>query len=286
MERLFSLIGRTRQNFHKSLAVLKRKGEQEEQIIARVQDYRVDHPKMGSRTLFHSLCNSGIKIPVGISAFEKLLSRKGLTVKKVRRSVPRTSDGKGGRSFPNLTNGLILNGVDQLTVADITYIWVGTRWYYLFILKDAYSQRLISLLPSQDMKALHAVKTLKDLADLRGRPALKACIHHSDNGSQYGSTAFLEKLNGLEMKVSRAENCKQNGSCEQMNHIIKNMYLRHYGLRNFEDLVRACKKVKRLMNEERTIGQLENRTVQQFENHIKTLCPGDRPAKGLHDFSI
>lgn len=286
MERLFSLIGRTRQNFHKSLAVLQQKEEQSAQIIRAVQDYRINHPKMGSRTLFHSLCNSGIKIPVGISAFEKLLSEKGLTVKRLRQFVPKTSDGKGDRSFPNLANGLILNGINQLIVADITYIWVDARWYYLFILKDVYSQRLISLLPSQNMKAHNAIKTLKELVNLREKPVLKGCVHHSDNGSQYDSGVFLQNISDLEMQVSRAKSCKQNGSCEQMNHIIKNMYLRHYGLQNFDDLVRACKKVKRLMNEERTIEQLGNRTVEQFENHIKTLYPEDRPVKELHDFSI
>lgn len=285
MERLFGLIGKTRQNYHRSLAVSKRMEEQEMEIIQRVKRCRIDHPEMGSRSLFYFIRHLGISLPIGITAFERLLSRKGLTVKRVKKFVPQTSDGKGNRDFPNLTNGLDLNGINQLIVADITYIWVDTRWYYLFILKDVYSQRLISVVPSQNMKASNAIKTLKELVRLRGSPEFKGCIHHSDNGSQYDSTDFLKYLDELKIQVSRAKSCSQNGSCEQMHHIIKNMYLRHWGLRSFEDLVRACKKVKRLMNEQRTIEQLGNRTVEEFEEYIKMLSLEHRPTKILYDFS-
>lgn len=285
MERLFKLIGRSRQQFHKSLAVLKRKEQMEMQIISIVKEWRIDHPKMGSRTLFHTIRNAGTELPIGISAFERLLSRKGLTVRKLKRFVPKTSDGKGSKDFPNLTNGLDLNGINQLIVADITYFWVNPKWYYLFILKDVYSQRLISLVPSKDMLALNALQTLEELVKLRGKKALKGCIHHSDNGSQYDSDNYLKELKRLKIEVSRAQSCQQNGSGEQINHIVKNMYLQHFGIRNFEELNRACKKVKKLMNEERTVEQLGNKTVVQFENYIKTLNKNDRPIKELYDFT-
>jgi len=285
MGRLFRLIGKTRQNFHKSLATLARKQEQEAQIIEEVRRCRIDHPEMGSRMLFHFIRNTGFEMPIGISAFEKLLSKEGLTVRRKKKFVPQTSDGKGERTFPNLADGLVLNGINQLVVADITYFWIDPRWYYLFILKDVYSQRLVSLIPCKNMRAINAIDTLRELRCLRGKPALKGCIHHSDNGSQYDSADFKKYLLSLEMKISRAKSCSQNGSCEQMHHIIKNMYLRHYGLRNFEDLVQASKKVKRLMNEQRIIEQLENRTVEQFESHIKMLPLEDRPIKELYDFS-
>lgn len=257
----------------------------EDLIVSSVKTWRRSHPEMGSRVMYHSMHEAGFHIPVGITAFERLMSRAGLTVKKAKKYGPFTSDGKGKKDYPNLANGLNLNGINQLLVADITYFWAEEQWCYLFVLKDVYSQRLISLIPSRTMKADNTVATIKDLVQLRGRENLQGSIHHSDNGSQYESKTFRNYLAKLKMKISRAGRCKENGSCEQMNHIIKNMYLRHFGIQTFDELRSACRRVKRLMNEQRAIEQLGNKTVNNFEKYIETLDHNQRPTKRLHDFS-
>jgi hypothetical protein len=70
------------------------------------------------------------------------------------------------------------------------------------------------------MKAGNAIKNLQDLEELRGVKALKGCIHHSDNGSQYEALLSKAKLEGLTIKINRGKTCKENSSCEQMNHLI------------------------------------------------------------------
>lgn len=285
MERFYSLLGSSRQNFGKRLKYSSDKKVKEALIISSVKSWRENHPEMGSRIMYHSMSEAGFEIPIGITAFEKLMSQAGLTVKRAKKYGPYTSDGKGKKDYPNLANGLKINGINQLLAGGITYFWAEAQWCYLFVLKDLYSQRLVSLIPSLDMKADHAVSTLKELVRLRGVEKVKGAIHQSDNGSQYESKGFTKLLTKLEMKISRANNCKENGSCEQMNHIIKNMYLRHFGVQTFDELSTACKKVKRLMNEQRAIDQLGNKTVIKFEQHIETLMPDQRPVKTLHDFS-
>ncbi len=220
-ERLYRLIGRTRQSYSKAKEREIQMISVENEVLEEVRKWRRHHPKMGSRQTFFSLKESGVEVPMGVTNFEKLLSRAKMTVGQARRSNPKTSDGKGGRSYPNLTNGLIINDINQLVVADITYFWVVEKWYYLFTLKDVYSQRLISLIPSDNLEAVNAEATLKDLSKLRGKRNLKGCIHHSDNGSQYGADDFLTRLARMKMQISRAEECKQNGSSEQLNHIIR-----------------------------------------------------------------
>ncbi len=285
MERFYEVVGGCRQNFHKRMAGAFNRREKEKQIVAQVKLWRENHPKMGSRTMYSSMKAAGIEVPIGISAFEKLMSREGLTVRNTKRSIPQTSDGKGKREYPNLTNGLVLDDINQLVSTDITYFWVVDRWYYLFTLKDVYSQNLLSLVPSQHMKGENAIQLLRELEKVRQASQLNGCIHHSDNGSQYDSEEVLAYLQKLKMRVSRAGSCEQNGSCEQMHHIIKNMYLRHFGIRNFDELVAACQKTKRLMNEQRAVMQLGYRTVEVFEQYIQTLEPGQRPQKELYDFS-
>ena len=285
MERFYEVLGGSRQNFHQRMSRFRKKTEVERRIIEEVRLWRQDHPGMGSRTMYQSMKGAGIGVPIGVTAFENLMAKHGLTMGKMKRSFPQTSDGKGKGNYPNLTNGLVLDDINQLVSTDITYFWVTDRWCYLFVLKDVYSQNLLSLLPSRDMNGDNAVRILEELEKTRGPGDLEGCIHHSDNGSQFDSSKVLAHLQRLKMRVSRADSCEQNGSCEQMNHIVKNMYLRHFGIRNFDDLVTACRKTKRLMNEQRAVKQLGYRTVQAFEQYILRLDPGQRPKRELYDFS-
>jgi putative transposase len=228
MERFYEVIGGSRQNFHQRRCKQVNKEQMEKGILEQVHLWRQDHPAMGSRALYKSMQEAGEDLPLGVTSFEQLLSRHGLTVGKMKKSFPQTSDGKAKRGYPNLANGLILNNINQLVVTDITYFWVADRWYYLFILKDVYSQHLLSLLPCEDMQAGNVLRMLQDLEQARKRVNLQGCIYHSDNGSQFESKDVLGYLDSMKMRVSRAASCEQNGSCEQMNHIVKNMYLRHF----------------------------------------------------------
>lgn len=281
---LFKAIGKTRQAYSQAKSRILLNSSLEDRIIEKVKDWRRSHSRMGSRCCYYSLKEAGNDIPIGVNKFERLLSERGLTVGQAKRSGPKTSDGKGKGSYPNLTNGLIINDINQLVVADITHFWLKDKWYYIFTLKDVYSQRLISLIPCSNMEAINACRTLEELRSLRGINNLRNCIHHSDNGSQYEAKIFKSKVLKLGMKISRAEECKQNGSSEQVNHIVKNMYLKHMGINTESQLRKACKKVKKLMNTERTVKQLGYLTVSKFESRIESLPANLRPIKKLYDF--
>lgn len=285
LEELYSQIGKSRQSYYKAICSQQKRKHRTQAIIEQVLLWRTKHPRMGSRSLYFTMKEAGIDLPIGVTAFERLLSERGLTVGTAKRSGPYTSDGLGKRNYSNLTNGLILNNINQLIVADITYFWVNSKWCYLFVLKDVYSQRIISLVPSEDMKSKNGITTLNDLQRLRGKEKLKECIHHSDNGSQYEADEYKKYLENLGIKISRAKSCKENGSCEQMNHIVKNMYLMHFGIRTFKDLQIACKKVKLLMNNERSVKQLGNVSVDCFEKSLAHLPDCKRIKKTLHDFN-
>src|SRR5690606_26091355 len=200
----------------------------------------------------------GLDLGIGVNKFEHLVSDLGMTVGRVRTRKPKTSDGMGKKDYPNLSNGLIINDINQLFVADITYYEVDQKWHYIFRLKDVYSQREIETIASKNLKAENAVACLDGALLLRGAEALKNCIHHSDNGSQYEADIFKNKLLTLEMKISRAENCQQNGSSEQSHHICKNMYLDPWGITTFKELIVAVERFKYLNNFERPIKQLGN----------------------------
>ena len=285
MEALFEVADITRQAIWKDTKRSCQVKEEEERIIEQVIEFRKKHPKMGSRVLFHSMQNSLGSLEIGINKFEKLLTREGLAIKRKKSWIPKTSDGKGRKDYSNLSNGLILNDINQLFVSDITYYKISNTFYYIFTIKDVYSQRMLEILPCETLEAKNLIKCIQNVVKLRGTNNLENCIFHSDNGSQYDSnevTVLLSKT--LKMQISRSRCCQENGSSEQSHHIVKNMYLENKNITSFASLVKECKDVKHLINDERTVQQLKYLTPIAFENSLTQINLNERKKKQLYDF--
>lgn len=284
MEQVYDMLGTSRQSIAQGKMRRARTLQLEAQIISAVKDWRIHHPKMGSREMYYSLLKQEIKLGVGVNKFESIVSKYFLGAGPVRSFKPMTSDGKGKENYKNLTNGLKINDINQLIVGDITYFNIKGQWHYIFTLKDVYSQFLLSLQADRTMKTHNLLKTLAECENARGSDALKNCIHHSDNGSQYNSKDYKKVLKRLMMKVSRAEDCKQNGSAEQLNHIVKNMYLKHWSIDTLSALKQACKELQYLNNHQRTIKQLGHKTPHDFERYIQSIPMKNRITKQMYDF--
>lgn len=285
MESLYRFLGTSRQWYSQYTVRQIDNVAIEKAIVNHVKQWRKNHPKMGSRQMYYSLKNQGIEIPTGVNKFETIVSKHHLGAGTVKRFRPLTSDGKGKGKYPNLTNGLIISNINELIVGDITYFDIKGEWYYIFTLKDVYSQYFLSLTAAKSLEEVHALTALQECQNIRGVQALKGCIHHSDNGSQYNGNAYKKKLSKLRIKISRAENCHQNGSAEQLNHIVKNMYLNHWSIDSLRELKEACNELQYLNNHQRVIKQLGQRTPVDYEKYIINLTADQRSKKQMHDFS-
>jgi putative transposase len=103
--------------------------------------------------------------------------------------VPTTTDSRHGwRVVPNLVRGMELTGLDQLWVADITYVHLAEAFAYLAIVLDAFSRRVIGWALETHLRAELAIAAL-DMAIAARRPAPGSLIHHSDRGVQYACGA-------------------------------------------------------------------------------------------------
>lgn len=285
MESVYHTIGKSRQHYAQQLCGARSRKLTESAVIDEVIKWREDHPRMGSRAMYYSMREAGVELGLGVSKFESLLSQRGLTVGKIRRYGPQTSDGKGKEGYENLTNGLVVDGINQLIVGDITYYWVDEKWHYIFTLKDVYSQRILSIHPSRTLQMENALKCLTELEVARGRPSLEGCIHHTDDGSQYNARAYVNQINALRMRISRSSSCQENGSAEQLNHVVKNMYLEGWSISTFKELVPACKEFKYLNNEKRAIAQLGYLTPIGFEKAQEEIPNEQRIKKTMYDFN-
>jgi putative transposase len=137
--------------------------------------------------------------------------------------VPRTTDSHHGFAVvPNLTRGLRPTGVDQLWVADITYVRLGEAFVYLAIVLDAFSRKVIGWAIDDHLEARLAVEAL-DMALLARNPPADSLIHHSDRGVQYASGDYTDRLRARDIAISmsRVANPYDNAKAESFMKTLK-----------------------------------------------------------------
>jgi transposase InsO family protein len=151
-----------------------------------------------------------------------------------RRAWIRTTDSAHALvTYPNLARGLVVTAVNQLWVADITYVRLLREFIYLAVLLDAFSRRVIGWALEAYLDAELALAALRmALAARAGAPGL---VHHSDRGVQYASAQYTELLHasGIQISMSRRGNPYDNAQCERFMRTLKyeEVYVSEYETR-------------------------------------------------------
>ena len=105
---------------------------------------------------------------------------------------------------------------NQVWCGDITYVWVQNRWCYLAVVLDLFSRRVVGWAFSDRPDGMLAVKALDMAFEQRGRPV--GLMFHSDQGSQYASRVFRQRLwrYRIQQSMSRRGNCWDNAPMERL----------------------------------------------------------------------
>jgi Integrase core domain/HTH-like domain len=127
-------------------------------------------------------------IIVNSKKIRRLMREHDLQPTRRRRFVATTDSNHDGPIFPDLARDRMVDGPNQLWVADITYIAIATGFVYMAAILDAWSRRVVGYAISRSIDARLAVAALKGA--IRARQPPEGCIHHSDRGSQYASEAY------------------------------------------------------------------------------------------------
>lgn len=134
--------------------------------------------------------------------------------------------------YPNLTEGLKVTGLNQLWVADITYIRLLTEFVYLAVIMDVFSRKCIGWALDRSIDALLTQNALHMALRNRQGSDLSGLIHHSDQGVQYASAAYVSLLKekGIRISMSRKGNPYDNAFAESFIKTLKceEVYLREY----------------------------------------------------------
>ena len=181
MNQLYKSVGISKQGHYKRLRSALKYEEQKSSIIKAAYVLRADHKRLGCRKMYGEIQPLGI----GRDRTESILLDNGFRIAR-RRNYRRTTYA-GLSWYSNKISGKQVTGVRQIWVSDITYIAVGyNTFYYLTLILDVYSRKLVGWSLSNTMKADHTVvRAYKMAIDELTKIECKQLIFHSDRGSQY-----------------------------------------------------------------------------------------------------
>jgi len=192
--------------------------------IALVKGQREIMPRIGSLKLYHILSPQLKEIKVGRDKLNIILKVNGLLVPPLRQYRKTTNSNHTFKKHKDLVSGLEIVRPEQVWVSDITYIYGHDRHYYLSLITDAYSKRVMGYSLDVNMNVELVINSLK--MALQNRKYRSKLIHHSDRGSQYCCKEYQEILRRMGVKTSMTENYDPyaNAIAERVNGILKQEY--------------------------------------------------------------
>lgn len=269
---IYSHCGIRKQSHHKAVNQERKTLEKTPLYIGFILEIREMHPGMGLRTIYESYQPEGI----GRDTFIALGLHHGFRLRAVHKTVRTTFSVKSNR-YRNLLEGKRFTDVNQIWTSDITYYKLGEKTYYIVLIMDVYSRRIVGYSVADNMRAEQNIKALQMAINLRGVDNFhEKLIHHSDKGSQYISNDYTDLLTDFGIQISMCNIVYENAHIERVNGTIKNQYLYRWKITSFIQLQNKLEKAIWAYNFEkphRTLGKL---TPVEFEESLKELADEQR----------
>ncbi len=204
----------------------------------------------------------------------RLMYEEKLLFKRKKFKPVTTQSNHKFQKYKNLAKGFIPTTINQLIVADITYIALGSEFVYLAVIMDVFSRKFVGWDLSRKADAQLVLNALNMAIAMRGNINIHGCIHHSDQGVQYAATAYVERLHQVGMRPSMGEvgNSYENAFAESSIKTIKydEVHMKEY--ESFEEAHTNIKKfIEEVYNKKRLHSSIGYVPPEEFEKKAEKI---------------
>lgn len=221
-----SLFGLNRQVYYRRI---KRKIDKESkaiEVVSMVLDIRKSMPRLGTKKSYHILWDQLQLMKIGRDKLFDILRANHLLIQPKRSYHITTNSHHRFRKHQNQILNLEIIRPEQVWVSDITYIGKRENPYYLSIVTDAYSKKIMGYYVADNMNTNSSVIALKMAIRQRKNKEIPL-IHHSDRGLQYCANDYQNVLikNGILPSMTQNSDPYENAVAERINGILKQEFL-------------------------------------------------------------
>jgi putative transposase len=237
-----------------------------------VQKAALRHRRYGYRRVLQMVQRSGMA--VGEWVVRRILRTDNLLAVRKRKFVATTDSQHCFAVYPNLARYVEVKAINQLWVADITYVRLGHEFVYVAVVLDVYSRRVVGWSLGRSLQTSLPLSALNQaIANRQPGPNL---VHHSDRGTQYASDEYVRRLEqaGMFISMSRPARPWENAYCESFMRTLKDEEINCRTYSTMEELEQNIEDfIERFYNRERLHSALKYRSPEEFEKDVtQQLC--------------
>jgi transposase InsO family protein len=242
-------------------------------VRSAIQQIALEHRRRyGYRRIAAELRKQGML--VNHKRVSRLMREDNLLAVQPRAFVVTTDSHHDLEVYLNLASRMKLTGINQLWVADITYIRLKAEFVYLAVMLDAFSRKVVGWKLERSLASWLTMGALEQAITARQPPP--GLVHHSDRGVQYACGEYVQVLRQHQMipSMSRPANPYDNASCESFLKTLKREEIYANDYRDLDHLRMNIEVfIEQYYNRYRLHSALGYRSPEEFEQTIPATNP-------------
>ena len=276
IERMCQMVPVSRRGFYRSLKE-QQPVEEEMEVRSAIQQIALEHRRRyGYRRITAELHRRGMQVN---HKRVRIMREDNLLGMQPKRFVVTTNSNHKLEIYLNLASRMKLTGINQLWVADITYIRLKAEFVYLAVILDGFSRKVVGWALDRTLATRLTVEAVEQAIEKR-RPE-PGLVHHSDRGLQYACAEYVAILEKHRMvpSMSRPANPYDNASCESFMKTLKReeIYANKYDdLENLRANIEEF--IEQYYNRQRLHSALGYRSPEEFEQRSRSSAADSRSA--------